>query len=160
MSEKSLILRKTALNLIAEVAYPTESIVNARKRVRERARRAVLSGKISDTSFAGLEFSRWARDVFGLPYQDWMPPEVMASEMHSAEKIGIGDCVDATVIPGNREKLEVEYVKALEENNRLSSVNEENKLLREEKRRLEERLNNRLKKCSDSGKQGGRGNEK
>lgn len=161
---RNLLNRSEAHKRIASVLYPDDSADRARRRVSERCRRAIKSGEIQRGDFADEAFCRWALAEWpGLGWQEWMAPEARINEGFS-HLVLPALTLRASVIgvPQERNELEEAYMQAETERQRLFEENIDLRAqvadLKSRNNELEFRLKNRLKKQSDSGKKGGRGN--
>ena len=162
----NLLSRSEAHKEIASVLYPDDVLDSARRRVSERCRRAVKKGEIPKGNYADEAFCRWVLAEWpGLGWQGWMTPEVMINVMN-AHLVLPALLVSASGfgVPHEKETLESGYIKAESERQRLLEENTELKAhatdLESRNNELALRLKNRLKKQSDSGKKGGRGNRR
>lgn len=160
-----LLTRTEAHKRIASILYPKVPLDTARRRVAERCRRAIKKSEIAAGKFADEAFCRWAMIEWpNLGWQDWMASEANINIVDASLTLPIPKLrVSVTSTPLDRNELEVVYIRAETERHRLSEENTElkNRIADLESRNteLEWRLKNRLKKQSDSGKKGGRGND-
>ena len=162
MSDQVTISRTQAYKEIARLVYPDEPVDIVSQRVRQRAYRAQQAGKFTASPLADASFCNWARDTWPcLPRQSWMP--LRTFDLTASDVYGIGERPpSATVTPSDPEEVKrrllefAEQLEAarLERDEAIKALEAE----REAREAAEYRLKHRLKKQSDSGKKGGRGN--
>jgi len=161
MSEQVTINRTQAYKEIAKLVYPDDPVATGSERVRLRAYRAQQAGKIVPSPMADASFCNWVRETWPkLPKQNWMPRR---RHRGSGSATLIFDAsATAHVTPQDPEEL----VRRLRETTeQLEAADRECKATtqalqdeRKAREAAEYRLKNRLKKQSDFGKKGGRGN--
>ncbi|MEA3277556.1 MAG: hypothetical protein U9Q81_20190 [Pseudomonadota bacterium] len=166
MSEK-LITRSQAYKEIAKVLFPDdqadkESRDKTRRSVKARAKRAEKAGKITRSDFANESFCRWVRDVWPtLGFHEWMPESVHHIQLFAKEKMDFRDEAGAIGIPGDRTKLEEQYVKSEREREALAAECDEQgreiKSLQQVISEFRAKDENDRRRQSEVGKRGGRG---
>lgn len=156
---------RQAVELIAEVVYPDDDSLAARKRVRERIRYAREQGEVPlSDSINAPDFFRWAlglgawralASVEGLPRSAIIG--VMNATLAAVTGKGYG-----VAIPGDPQKLQDEYVRVEVERMKLVEENDELKMrisvLEAEVAGWQEKDRAMREKRSQAGKKGGRGN--